>query len=563
MKKIALFIATAMIFASCSVLNSDPETEFTKSNYFTSEKNVEVYANYFYETFTGYGSGSGDYYFNTLNDDQVQRGLTPWTFTNVSATSALWNNSYTEIRRANTLIEAIPGIESMNEASKNNWLGIARLYRAWQHYKVVRAFGDCYYVDSELNTDSEILKAARQDRDVVMDKVLEDLNFAVANISINEASRTAFNVYVANAMKAEICLYEGTFCKYRSAADGQKAADPARAEKFLKEAKAAAEVIIESGKFALNGSNVEGYHANFNSLDLAGNNEMILYKHYILGVLAHGTIDYTCGSTPVIGMTKDAFDSYLFRDGKALEETALDKDDHGAEITLLAADGHVDADHAVLDISKPLEMRDPRLGVQVDNIIHFVDHGWKRFGGAESTSTTGYGVKVFDTNLIDDANRQSTNGNWTDAPIFWYGKLLLDYAEACAELGIADKAKGAIDQLRERAGMPSIDAAGSSLSLLELVRRERRVELMYCMNDRYWSLIRWHQLNKLDTDLNPNIAKGAWVGALAGSSVETDAEGYIVCLMGNKRTFDNKYYLYPIPTNEISLNPQMSQNPGW
>ena len=561
MKKIALFVATVVLFTGCSVLNSDPETEFTKSNYFTSESNVEVYANAFYNAFTGYGSGSGDYYFNFLNDDQVERGLTPWTYINPSATSSLWNNSYTEIRRANTLIEAIPGIESMNEASKNNWLGVARLYRAWQHYKVVRAFGDCYYIDTELNTGSEVLKAARQDRDEVMDKVLEDLNFAVENITYNSDSRVAFNKYVANAIKAEICLYEGTFCKYRSAADGQKAADVERANKYLQEVVNASEVIIKSEKFALNGTDVEGYHANFNSLDLAGNNEMILYKHYVLGVLAHGTIDYTCGSTPVVGMTKDAFDSYLFRDGKTAAETTLDKNDKGVELELLAADGHVDTDHKVINIAAILKNRDPRLSVQVDTIVHFVDHGWKRFGGAESTTTTGYGVRVFDTDKIDDTNRQSTSGNWTDAPIFWYGKLLLDYAEACAELGETTKATDAIDQLRTRAGMPGVSATGGDL--LENVRRERRCELMYCMNDRYWSLIRWHQLDRLDTDANPNIAKGAWVGSLAGTSVETDADGYIVTLNGNKRSFDKKYYLYPIPTNEIALNPQIGQNTGW
>ena len=559
MKKILYFIpATVLVLASCSVLDSDPETEFTKTNYFTSEQNVKVYANYFYQTFTGYGSGSGDYYFNTLNDDQSNRGLTPWTYTSVSATSALWDGCYEEIRRANTLIEAIPNIESMNEPAKNNWMGVARLYRAWQHYKLVRAFGDCFYVDTELNTDSEVLHAARQDRDVVMDKVLEDLNFAVANITYDAGSRTAFNVYVANAMKAEVCLYEGTFCKYRSAADGQKAADATRANKFLEEAKKAGKFIIDSEQFELNGTDVEGYHANFNSLDLAGNKEMILYNHYILGIMAHGTIDYTCGSTPVIGMSKDAFDSYLFRDGKTAAETTLDKNDKGVVVTLLAADGHVDTDHDVIDISSVLATRDPRLGVQVDNIVHFVDHGWKRYGGAESTSTTGYGVKIFDTGEIDDTNRQSTNGNWTDAPIFWYGKVLLDYAEACAETGDNAGATTAIDKLRTRAGMPGVATTGGDM--ITNVRRERRCELMYCMNDRYWCLIRWHQLDKLDTDNNPDIAKGAWVGSLG---TDVDANGYIVTLNGNTRKYDKKYYLYPIPSNEIGLNDKLGQNPGW
>lgn len=571
MKKIVLFSSLVLALAGCSVLNSEPETEFTKSNYFTSEQNVEVYANYFYNAFTGYGSGSGDYYFNTLNDDQSDRGITPWTFTSVAATSNLWNNSYEEIRRANTLIEAIPGISAMAEPAKNNWLGVARLYRAWNHYKLVRAFGNCYYIDSELDTKSPILYEPRQDRDLVMDKVLEDLNFAVENITYNEASRTAFNVYVANAMKAEVCLYEGTFCKYRTLEDNGKAADQARADKFLKECMNACEEILKNSAYDLNGTDVEGYHANFNSFDLAGNKEMILYKHYENGVMGHGTIDYTCGSTPVIGMSKDAFDSYLFRDGKTKDETTLNNSDKGVVFGIKAADGVCDTDHDVINIAALLAVRDPRLSAQVDSIVHFVDHGYARFGGAESTSTTGYGVYLFDVTTVgtsepnwNNTTRQSTTGNWTDAPIFWLGQLLLNYAEACVEItseNADDKAIAAIDRLRTRVGMPGVAATGGQL--LDNVRRERRCELMYCMNDRYWSLIRWHQLNKLDTKDNPDIAKGAYVGTLAGTSVAVDNEGYIVTNNGNERKYDKKYYLYPIPSNEIALNPQIGQNPGW
>lgn len=571
MKKIVLFSSLVLALAGCSVLNSEPETEFTKSNYFTSEQNVEVYANYFYNAFTGYGSGSGDYYFNTLNDDQSDRGITPWTFTSVAATSNLWNNSYEEIRRANTLIEAIPGISAMAEPAKNNWLGVARLYRAWNHYKLVRAFGNCYYIDSELDTKSPILHEPRQDRDLVMDKVLEDLNFAVENITYNKDSRTAFNVYVANAMKAEVCLYEGTFCKYRTLEDNGKAADQARADKFLKECMNACEVILGNSAYDLNGTDVEGYHANFNSFNLAGNKEMILYKHYENGVMGHGTIDYTCGSTPVIGMSKDAFDSYLFRDGKTKDETTLNNSDKGVIFGIKAADGVCDIDHDVINIAALLAVRDPRLSAQVDSIVHFVDHGYARFGGAESTSTTGYGVYLFDVTTIgtsepnwNNTTRQSTTGNWTDAPIFWLGQLLLNYAEACVEISSEnadDKAIAAIDRLRTRVGMPGVAATGGQL--LDNVRRERRCELMYCMNDRYWSLIRWHQLNKLDTKANPDIAKGAYVGSLAGTSVAVDNEGYIVTNNGNERKYDKKYYLYPIPSNEIALNPQIGQNPGW
>ena len=552
--------------ASCDdILDTEPYDQFTKDNYFTSETNVQLFANYFYNTFTGYGSGSGDYYFNTLNDDQASTGITKWTYMNVPGSAAAWNTPYVEIRRANTLIAAIPNVASMSDAKKANWLGIGRLYRAWQHYKLVRAYGDCYWVDKELDpSDEDILYGPRQPRNDVMDKVLEDLNFACANITDNATSRTAFNKWVALAMKAEVCLYEGDYSKYVTN-------NTERANRYLNEAKNACEQIMSSGNFSLNGN----FQANFNSLDLAGNNEMIMYKKYIQSTFAHGTIDYTCGSTQVNGMTKDAFDSYLFRDGKPLATTSLDKSDHGTVVVLDDNSGLGEAPH--IDISNVLATRDPRLSAQVDKILQFPGCGYARFGGAQSTASTGYGVYLFDTNLIDNTNRQSTYGNWTDAPIFWYAEILLNYAEACAELGniTQNDLDRSINLLRDRVGMPhlltSVEADPANnmgvSNIIWEVRRERRVEMMYCMNDRYFSLLRWNKLSLLDTDANPNLSRGAYVAgfnAISLGEVDVDADGYINCSNnGAPRKWDAKYNLFPIPDDQRNLNPQIGQNPGW
>lgn len=553
---------------SCDdVLDTEPYDQFTKDNYFTSETNVQLFANYFYNTFTGYGSGSGDYYFNTLNDDQASTGITKWTYMNVPGSAGAWSTPYTEIRRANILIAAVPDVASMNDARKANWLGIGRLYRAWQHYKLVRSYGDCYWVDKVLDpNDNDILYGPRQPRNDVMDKVLEDLNFACTNIIDNENSRTAFNKWVALAMKAEVCLYEGDYSKYMTKNND-------RANKYLTEAKNACEQIMNSGKFSLNGN----FQANFNSLDLAGNNEMILYKAYIQSTLAHGTIDYTCGSTQVNGMTKDAFDSYLFKDGKPLATTSLNKTDRGTIVVLDDHSGYDPAPH--IDISNVLANRDPRLSAQVDKILQFPGSGYARFGGAQSTASTGYGVFLFDTNLIDNTNRQSTYGNWTDAPIFWYAEILLNYAEACAELGniTQNDLDKSINLLRDRVSMPhlytSVEADPANnmgvSNIIWEVRRERRVEMMYCMNDRYFSLLRWNQLSLLDTDKNPNLSRGAYVAGyeadgISYKEINVDADGYINCSNnGAPRKWDPKYNLFPIPDDQRNLNPQIGQNPGW
>ena len=557
-------MAGMVLFTSCDLLNNDPYTSFTKDNFFTSETNVEMYTNYFYSEWSAYGTGgaSGDFYFNTLNDNQAVTGLAGWGFKNVSATDGTWSACYQEIRRANILLENIDKVPFTKASDKEYYISLGRLYRGWQHFCLVRKFGDCYWVDKSLTTqDEDILYGPRHNRNLVMDNLLEDLNYAVDNMGTkNASSRTAYNVHVANAMKARVCLFEGTYAKYH-----QK--DAARAEKYLKEAKAATEAIINSGEFTLT-PGAEGYRANYNSLDLAGNTEMIMYKKYVIGVLPHATQDYCCGSTQTHGLSKAAFNAYLMKDGAL--PTGDDKGKLGTE-------GY--------DAGKPviyhlLEARDPRLAQQIDGYLAYVGNGRKRYEGmkgqetvAENTVSTGYGILKFDEPQTEGKFRQATNGNETDGPIFWLAEILLNHAEACAELGEDAAAKASINLLRARAGMPDLKLQGDPANnmgvsdLIWEVRRERRVELMFDLNDRYWSLIRWHQLDKLDTKNYPDQTKGAWIDSswpIDLNSVKLDANGYIECnTTGEHRVFEEKHYLAPIPSGQIALNPAIGQNPGW
>ena len=562
MKKIILSLMAGMVlFTGCDLLNNDPDDSFTKGNFFTSETNVEMYTNYFYAEWSGYGNNGsyGTFYFPTLNDNQAVTGITPWDFTTLSATDATWDASYAEIRRANILLENLEGVE-MSADAMAYYQSLGRLYRAWQHFCVVRKFGDCYWVDHSLTTeDQDILYGPRQNRNDVMDKMLEDLNYAVEHMgSKNASSRTAYNVYVAQAIKAQICLFEGTYAKYHKN-------DKARAEKYLAEAKTATEAIINSGEFELT-PGAEGYRANYNSLELAGNKEIIMYKNYVQDILRHATQDYCCGSTPTNGMSKAAFNAYLMKDGSL--PTGEDKG-------VLGTDGY--------DAGKPviyalLEARDPRLAQQIDGYLCYVGNNRARYegvpgqiGAAENTVTTGYGILKFDEPETPSGLRQSTTGNVTDCPLFWLAEILLTHAEACAELGETAAATTSINKLRARAGMPDLKLQGDPANnmgvsdLIWEVRRERRVELMFDNNDRYWSLIRWHQLDKLDTEKYPDQTKGAWIDASwpGADQVKRDAEGYIDLNDTYVRKFEEKHYLAPIPSSQSVLNPQIGQNPGW
>lgn len=562
-------MAGMVLFTSCDLLNNDPYDSFTKGNFFTSETNVEMYTNYFYNEWSAYGTGgaSGDFYFNTLNDNQAVTGLTTWSFKNVPATDGTWSACYTEIRRANILLENIESVPFQKESTKQYYIALARLYRGWQHFCLVRKFGDCYWVDKTLTkADEDVLYGPRQSRNLVMDNLVADIQFAVENMGDkNASSRTAYNVHVANAIKSRVCLFEGTYAKYHLK-------DNARAEKYLNLAIEASEALINGGQFALT-PGAEGYRANYNSLDLAGNTEMIMYKKYVLGVLPHATQDYCCGSTQVKGMSRSAFNAYLMADGSL--PTGEDKGRLGTD-----AEGVNAGKPVIIDL---VEARDPRLGQQIDSYLAYVGNGRVRYEGmpgqetaAESTSSTGYGITKFDEPVTPSQYRQATNGNETDGPIFWLAEIVLNAAEAYAELGNQAQAKKYVDMLRTRAGMKEFKLQGDPANnmgvsdLIWEVRRERRVELMFDLNDRYWSLIRWHQLDKLDTQKYPEQTQGAWIEKgwpveLSSVKLTNGDHGYIECKTEGvaHRTFEEKHYLAPIPSGQATLNPQIGQNPGW
>lgn len=565
MKRINYIIGLSLLSLSAltgcdSILDKEPLDQFTNDNFWTNASNVEGYANTFYNEFTGYGNGGGAglFYFKTLSDDQAGNSFADWSQKDNLTTNSTWKDSYIEIRRANIMLENVPNI-SGTDAVKNHWLGVARLMRAYEYFQLVRMFGDVPYTDKALNiTDEGVIYGPRTNRDEVMDNVLADLNFAATNIN-DITSKVTWSRSMANAMKADICLWEGTFRKYRSSNDGQPAADAAGAQKFLTACKEACAAIMIKN-FSLNSS----YQGNYNSIDLSKNPEMIFYKAYKQSLLTHSLIDYTCTSTQMSGMTKDAFDSYLFTDGKPLALTTRDNN-----LVAPMVNGK-------LSLANMLTVRDKRLSETIDHVLLYNGNNNKRFtGDMEQTSSTGYGVSKYDNGTIPINYRNQTSSNYTHAPIFWLSVVYLNYAEACAELGNISQTDldNSINLLKNRAGLPhlSIEVGFSDPAnnhnvsdLIWEIRRERRCELMFDNWFRYWDLVRWHQLDKLDSSKYPNILIGANVKN--DPACEADKAGdWIDGSKGHApRNFDKKYYLYPVPSGQSDLNPQLlPNNPGW
>lgn len=553
MKKIIplLYIAALSILSSCSkdFLDRGSQIIFDDTNFWTSENNVKSYCWEFYNRFRGFGTGTtGDFYFTTFNDDQAASGMDIFP----TAAPASDNNwEYTYIRKANLLLIRAPKVPMSTEAV-NHYLGVARFFRAYEYANMVRHFGDVPYINEYLDQgQTEMIYTPRTPRKAVVDSIMSDLLFAAQNIRSVDRSKALGDVNVLSreavwAYLSRVALYEGTYSKYVTK-------DAVQAEKLLRIAKDAASNLVANALLPYKLSPV--YKDVYSSLDLSKNNEVILYKSYISGVMTHSVVGYTNSSTMMAGLTKDAVDSYLCSDGLPVSLSPLYRGDDNIENTLAN--------------------RDLRLAQSVDNTLAYI--GTPNEKGF--TSSTGYKISKFDNADLTASEILAPN-NPTDAPIFWLAEVYLNYAEAAAELGELTQTDldNTINLLRIRAGVATLSLASIPDApkrdadvppLLWEIRRERRCELMMD-GFRSWDIRRWGKLEYLNPLLKPAIFMGAKVPVPQDDNgPATDAAGYILPYGTNaKREVEiPKNYLDPIPTGQQTLyilkGVEFPQNPGW
>ncbi|WP_029034256.1 RagB/SusD family nutrient uptake outer membrane protein [Salinimicrobium terrae] len=557
-------------------LETPPLDRFTDETYWTSEENVETFSYGFYPAyFVGYGSGYswGDYFSGESFNDDFAPTAPPLFLKNVPVSGGGW--SFAWVRKANIFIDRVQDVP-MPEEAVEHWTGVGRFFRGLEYFDLVKQFGDVPWYGAELTeNDNEMLYKKRDERTFVMDKVLEDFQYAAENVRENVANEQQMvDRSVVLAYMSRIFLFEGTWQKYH-------AQNPEKAREYLEAAKWAAKEVIQSGEFSLG-----NYRDVFSSLSLAGNPEVILFREYEPGMLTHSLNSYV-NKEPQTGMSKEAVEAYLTAQGLPIDPATYD--DHGIEAVMAA--------------------RDPRLYQTV------VPYELRLDGVSSNYSTTGYAIHKFLNEEIADEPIGSSNLNPTDAPIIRYGEVLLNYIEAVAELATLggpevtqEDLDISVNVLRSRPGIdlphlqiiggqPAVDGVvyddperdPSVPSFIWEVRRERRIELMM-EGFRYDDLRRWSQFEDLDTtdgfENATEINMGAWIDKtdypdadlsavqLAdenGIYLPADAtQGYIVPAAAEElqREFtDPRVYLAPIPLDQIKLyedqGVDLEQNPGW
>lgn len=529
---------------SCEV-DRISETNLSDQSFWSSENDLKLAANYFYTSLPELPTAASSVLQNNdvWSDDAF--GSLPDAISDGSripgATDVSYTNNYLTIRATNNLIEKSSKVLANGAFATNvNWyIGEAKYFRARAYYNLLQRYGGVPLIFKTLDIDSPELQAPQATREEVVEAIYADLDDAILKLKTRTQLGTAdygrISKTAALTLKAQVALFEGTRSKFHGYGNPTK---------HLTIAKDAAKLVIQSGEHSLFTNYFQLWQYEGEGI---ANRETILVRQYGKNLI-QSTVFHASQRLLEQGLaspTKALVDAYLMKDGLPYTKSPLYRIP-----------------------TKSVEVftnRDPRMGAKI------LKEG-DAFSGSVpvfkipslSLVKTGYTNRLYQN--IADWNSQRS---FIDMPITRYAEVLLIYAEATYELTetISDADLDlSINLLRQRptVGMPKLTNAfvsSNGLNMRDEIRRERRIELAL-EGYRYWDLMRW---KTAEIEL-PKDVLGSLFFTEYGTTVKplVNSDNYILVHRSSARKFNPaKDYLWPFPTNERALNPNLKQNPNW
>ena len=594
--------ALLICLTSCNgFLDRTPKSTLAPENYFRDETDLQLFSNTFYNNLLDkepYKEQSDQLV--CLNLSTFLRGGNSRTVPNSGGGWGNGSGAWGDLRKMNTLLENVGKCE--DAAAVAEYTGLTRFFRAYFYFNMVKRFGDVPWIDAQLETDSEDLYRPRDSREVILGHMLEDIDFAIANLP-SGVSPYRVNRWTALALKARFCLFEGTFRKYHDPTQHPDMyvvplpADARTAAQYLQLAADAARELMDDGPYKL--AKVDDYRTLFANVD-ANRDEFILAikNDQSLQVCNNATAFAMMTTQGTPGFTRKFVASVLNADGTRFTDRP------GWE---------------TMQFAEELTGRDPRLTAIT------LGPGAIWLGDATvsapdlNCTVTGYQVMKF---VMDKTLPEwgRVDKSYNDMPVFRYAEVLLNYAEAKAELGTLTQTDidETVNALRQRVGMTGLlnleeananpdpyllsdefgyrNVTGANQGVILEIRRERTLELAM-EGFRLSDLLRWREGKCLEQPIYgayfPGVGKydltgdgtpdiNIWtgtdpkskdvadfqLGVPTGIELTDGTSGYVYHHAGVERSFDeSRDYYYPIPTKERQLyhdkGVDLKQNPGW
>jgi starch-binding outer membrane protein, SusD/RagB family len=608
MKKLITITGMALIIlSSCTktFLDLDPQDQATEAVYYKNADQFKAAANDFYNKMIGFKpiKNSNIYGWMDWGSDLLSPGY-GWPST-LNASDIYWNNAYEYIRANNVLIGK--GAQYAGDyAGIKQYVSAAYFFRAWHHFFLLKRYGGVPIDTVVADVNSALITAPRNSRYEVTQQILADLDVAISGLPLESAIAAADKGQVskqaAMAFKARVLLYEGTYEKYvGKATDGDGAStgagsggyDAGNVTKYLTEAVSLSQQVMSYSDYSLfTGVDSLSYRylfilddaaSNPKGLTKTANKEFLLASKYDYTLLqGAANLTHTGGG----GISRKLMDMFLCKDGLPYSVSPL------AKGYALMTDEFDNRESRMTCITgKPRQKYwgfSSAYGANYALANYLTVFNWPSYINVSypdlSNGGSGYGSRKWSSESINRNDNQESY----DYPQIRLAEVYLTFAEAKCELNNGTLSDAdlniSINKIRARAGAAPLTnaliAPYPSLTMLSEIRRERTLELL-SENTRFNDLFRWgiaeQELNQVPkgmivqykgqpteiaTFTNPYTNKPAYKASTYAFGV--DATTGAVILSGPPNVpMVKKNYLTAIPQDQITLNANLLQNPGY
>lgn len=555
----------ALALTACEkALDRAPLDQISTDDYWKTSLDLQKYVLQFYPMLPKH-EGVGQANEELESDNLIQAVPDPVLNGERTVTTASWTNEWQNIRKLNIFFDNYKKVNAPL-ANYRHFVGEAHFFKAWFYFELLKKYGDLPWYSSEIKAGSPELMKGRDPRTLVADSIIANLDRAAQYLNPRSSAGNArLNKEAALAFKSRVALFEGTWQKYHKGTPyGTPGADP------LKYFKASVDAATE----LMNGPYLKGlystgkpasdYYNLFGMDNMSAINEVLLYR------AANSSQDLGNNvqniTTNGLSVTWELVSSYLGKNGQPYNFLSTANTFKGNDfLTKIAAD--VDP-RLSSTIWIPGDLR-----VAKNNAL-FDKPNLNQAGAF--LNATGFQVKKFSNPFSPAAGGNQVGGlSETGYIIFRYGEVLLNYAEAKYELDNT-VATTQLNLLRVRTGMPvftvnpqtadpnRVDYGYTISNELYEIRRERRVEMALegrrTDDYRRWAAHKIFAAKRLLGYPFKQTEFPTFKPALTASGLID----YFKTRLANGYAFrPGKDYLDDVPQVEITLNPNLSQNPGW
>lgn len=556
-----------LTLTSCEeFIDLQPRDRIGVDDYWKKSSDLEKYIMQFYPLFSPYDAMVENTAGNS--DNMIQGSHSSILNGERTARRGNWRGEWTNIRNINIFFKYYERCED-NFDSYKHFVGEAHFFRAWFYYDMLKNYGDLPWYSEVLDLDSdEALNRPRDPRTLVADSILADLDKAISFLNLrSNTGNNRISKEAALAFKARVALFEGSWQKYHAnTVFGTQGVDP---NKYFTQSVSASEELIK-GNYNLSlysqGTPDNDYFTLFGLDNMSNVNEVLLYRAFNAADGARNSVQSTITyNTDQKGITWDLVSSYLSKSGQPYNFTQVAQTIKGNDfLTKIAADC------------------DPRLkstiwipGDLMSQVVNLYFNKPTINEGALQLCPTGFQVKKTANPYSNSAGQSWEIPSETGFIILRYGEVLLNYSEAKYELD-GSVSYDELNLLRARVGMPNfkvnpqsadpnkVDYGYSITDELYEIRRERRVELAL-EGHRKDDYRRWaaHALFKNKRPKGYPFKQSEFPTFQPVLDENGLIDHYSAVLQAGYKFRENVDYLLSIPQDEISLNPNLVQNPGW